>query len=265
MSTESFRQGVWSRRRWLVAVLLVLVLQLGLILWLSDRAPIRARRAAGGPMLRLAGPGSAEMLALDDPTLFALPHRQGFSGPAWITTPRLPERSFSWSEEPRWLLLRVPELGAAFNRFVATNDFNALQTLAAPEPALALPGILPLAVSAGASALRIEGQLAQRRLLTPLTLPPWAHTNLLTNTVMQIVVDAAGRPVSLTPLSSSGYPPADQHALEQAGTARFNSLPDSSSQKPALPWEHLTWGNLIFEWHTVAETATNSSPPAANP
>ena len=96
--------------------------QLGLIFWLSDRAPIRALPAAGGPTLRLAGPGSAEILALEDPTLFALPHRQGFAGQAWLTTTWTTNRSYLCPDEPTWLQLEPLELGAAFNQFVAIPD-----------------------------------------------------------------------------------------------------------------------------------------------
>src|SRR5207245_8560915 len=80
LSTKALLPEVWSARRWVGAVLLVFVLQLGAIFWLIDRTPVRVRQAASGPRLRLAGPGSAELLALEDPTLFALPHRLGFSG-----------------------------------------------------------------------------------------------------------------------------------------------------------------------------------------
>ena len=240
-------------------VLLVFALQLGLILLLSDRTPLSVRSSGSELMLRLARPGSSAVLALEDPTLFVLPHLQGFSGPAWMTIPARPARSFSWSEEPHLLPLNTTEFGVAFNRFLATNDFNALQALASPSPELVLPKILPLVVSSGSSALRIEGELAQRRLLRPLVLPSWPHSDLLTNTVVQIIVDADGRPRSKALLSSSGYPAADQQALQQAGAARFNPLDESG---PATPLGQLTWGRLIFEWHTVSMPSTNGSPAA---
>jgi hypothetical protein len=263
MTAASLQPPAWPRRRWLITVLLVLSLQLGLILLLSDRTPLSVRSSGSGLRLRLAGSGSAEVLALEDPTLFALPHLRGFSGPAWMSIPPRPARSFSWSEEPRPLVLSAADLGAAFNRFLATNDFNALQTPASPQPELVLPKIPPLVVSSTSSVLHIEGQLAQRRLLRPLALPPWPHSDLLTNSVVQIIVDADGRPVSKTLLSPSGYPPADQHALQQATAARFNSLDESGSATPA---GQLTWGRLIFEWHTVSMPPTNASPaPAVRP
>ncbi len=248
------------QRRWLITVLLVFAAQLGLIFGLSDKTRPRARSSVSRASLRLAAPGSNEVLALMDPTWFALPHRQSFSGPAWMTIPALPTNAFSWSEELRPLGLRTQDLGAAFNRFVATNDFAGFQTLAPPEPALALPAVTPWAVASNSS-LRIEGRLAQRRLLTPLNLPPWSHTDLLTNTVVQVLVDAEGRPVSGgILLSSSGSQLADQHALEQVLAARFNSVADGSATGPA---DRLTWGTLIFEWKNVPEPVTNTAPAGA--
>jgi len=242
------------QRRWLITVLLVFAAQLGLIFGLSDKTRPRARSSVSRASLRLAAPGSNEVLALMDPTWFALPHRQSFSGPAWMTIPALPTNAFSWSEELRPLGLRTQDLGAAFNRFVATNDFAGFQTLAPPEPALALPAVRPLAVPSSSS-LRIEGRLAQRRLLTPLSLTNWPHTDLLTNSVVQLLVDAEGRPVSGgTLLSSSGLAAADQHALELATAARFNSVAEGG---PTGPADRLTWGTLIFEWKNLSLPAIN--------
>ena len=245
----------WAQRRWLITVLIVFIVQLGLIFGLSDKTRPRARSSAAPPMLRLRAPGSTELLDLMDPTWFALPHRQGFSGPAWMTAPDFPSNKFSWSEELRPLALRTQDLGSAFNRFVATNDFAGFQTLAPPEPALALPAVRPLAVPSSSS-LRIEGRLARRRLLTPLSLTNWPHTDLLTNSVVQLLVDAEGRPVSGgTLLSSSGLAAADQHALELATAARFNSVAESG---PAGATGRLIWGTLIFEWKNLSVPATNA-------
>src|SRR5947199_114444 len=73
-----------AQRRWLITVLLVFIVQLGLIFCLSDKTRPRARPSAAAPMLRLRASGSTELLDLMDPTWFALPHRQGFSGPGGI-------------------------------------------------------------------------------------------------------------------------------------------------------------------------------------
>src|ERR1039458_8660334 len=53
----------------------------------------RIQPAAPAFTLKLAGSASAELLALNDPTLFALPHRQGSDGLAPQRTPRPESRS----------------------------------------------------------------------------------------------------------------------------------------------------------------------------
>jgi len=83
---------------------------------------------------------------------------------------------------------------------------------------------------------------------------PTASADLLTNTVVQVLVDADGNVVSPALLPpGSGDSRADQRALEVARTARFQPLRGSS---PAL-----TVGVLVFEWRTVALT----NAPASNP
>ncbi len=86
-------------------VALVFGVQVCFISVLSDRAAIHPRPVVPAPSLRFTGPGWADALSLMDPTLFALPHRQGFSGQAWMEVPQASARSFVWSEAPRWLML----------------------------------------------------------------------------------------------------------------------------------------------------------------
>ena len=79
--------------------------------------------------------------------------------------------------------------------------------------------------------MRLEGDLAQRRLLAPLDLRSWTSRDILTNSVVRLLVDAEGLPLSVTLLSGSGAQEADQHALDQAKAARFEPL----SRNPAGP------------------------------
>src|SRR5438132_740951 len=104
---------MWTRRRWWLLLALVFGMQVGLIFWLSDHSPPRQRAPARAPGIFLAGNASSDRFALDDPTLFALPHREGFSGPAWLNTAPQKSPSFDWSEAPRWLPLSLEQLGAA--------------------------------------------------------------------------------------------------------------------------------------------------------
>ena len=80
--------------------------------------------------------------------------------------------------------------------------------------------------------------MAGRRLVQPIELPPWPYQDLLTNSVVQMVVDAEGRPASVPVLlSSSGCPAADEYALEQAQAARFEPVSrNAAGQQRRTRW-----------------------------
>jgi len=253
----------WSRRRWWGMVAVVFIVQLGLIFWLGSTAPIRPRPAAPALTLRFAGTAAAELLALTDPTLFALPHQHNPAVPAGPRTPR-PEYHFSqWPASTNQLLPALAHAATAFSRLVETNDFAALQLPTRPHSAPTFPDLPPLAVSADRSVLQLEGGLARRRLLAPLELRSWPHPEILASSVVEIVVDAEGRPVSVRLLSGSGSPAADQHALEQVKAARFEPADRNQARAASGPTAQLSWGRITFRWHTVPPPPVGS--PAASP
>ena len=112
------------------------------------------------------------------------------------------------------------------------------------------------------STFRIEGDLARRELATPLEIPSFPHGDILTNTVVQVCVGQAGLVFSPVPLSSSGSRTADQTALDLVKAIRFTPVApsDSSSSSDRTA---LTWGKIIFQWHTLELAATNG--PAVRP
>jgi hypothetical protein len=238
---------------------LVFAAQLGLIFWLSDRAPLGVRAPAVTPTLHLAGPASGPWLALHDPTLFALPHQQGFSGPAWLQVPRQESPPFVWAEPAHWLELPVEQLGVTFNRFIETNPFSVAEGLPRAEPELTQCELGASAAFPQKSRLRQAGGLAGRRLLTPIQLTNWTCVEMLTNTVVQMLLDVQGRPVSLRLDSFSGLKSADQYALDQARVARFEPLSGPGPQTTMDPLAGLQWGQLIFEWQTVPLLQTNAA------
>jgi hypothetical protein len=205
---------------------------------------------------------SADVLALQDPTLFALPHRQGFSGRAWLKVSPVPNRPSDWSEEPWTLPLCVTRLGALASQQVQTDRLALLRLLPALEPGWALPDPPPLPLAPEQSRLRIEGDLAGYRLLRTLDLPSWQYNDVLTNTGVLVLVNADGRPVSAMLLFTSGYKQADDHALAQARAARFqvSGAAGQQSQPPSTPLAHLVRGLLLFEWHTAPLPPTNAPP-----
>jgi hypothetical protein len=256
MNEISLRQTSWGLRGWIGVVGFIFILQLVFIFWLGERPRIRTQSAGNPFVWRKAGPAWDEIIALHDPTLFLLPHLQGFSGQAWMRTPGLPAASFFWTEPPRLLTLSDRELGHTFNRFVATNNWRPFRTLQFPDPTINLPEPTKRVVLPAASSLRIEGPLATRSLATKPQLRSWSHSDILTNSVVQLVIDEQGRPVTPgTLLVSSGLPDADRYALEQVRMTRFNPLKESVTNSPA---NGLTWGLLIFEW-----ALTNNAPVQA--
>ena len=245
-------EGSWSLRRWLTFIAFVFAVQVALIFAFGERKPITPRAVTSVPVLKLTV-GSSEWLALNDPTLFALPNRKGFAGPAWLEPPRVEFHRLEWTEPPRWLPLPVGELGATFSQFMQTNRFTTFQFELKPTPRFTVPKVLVEPATAKTSTLRIEGNLARRRLLTPMKLPSWPYADVIAPSKVQVLVNVAGNVVSVVllpsdnPLETAGhYDAADQRALELARAARFASS------------SNLTIGRLVFDWHTVPTTNEQS-------
>jgi hypothetical protein len=236
--------------RWLLLIVLVLAAHVVLIFMFGARKPETPRAVTNAPELKLAA-GSSEWLILNDPTLFALPSREGFAGPAWLEPPHVQFHQLEWTEPPRWLPLPAGELGGIFSQFMQTNRFTTFQFEFKPPPRFTIP-LVPLEPKlAGTSTFRVEGDLARRQLLTPMALPSWPDTDVLAPSKVQVLVNAAGDVVSVVLLPSDNpgevhNADADRRALELARAARFAPAPG------------LTIGELIFDWCTVAPAATNA-------
>jgi TonB family protein len=259
MSDPMAEPRPWTRSRWWLVVFAVFLAHIGLIFALGDRKPIVPRQPAAVPQWRLAD-DAYEMIALNDPTLFALPHREGFSGAAWMNIPRVLTNSYEWSESPRWLSLPVEQLGAAFSQFMETNVFARHVPELKAAPQLAAPVIAPIGPApATNSTLRFEGDLTERPLAVPLQLPTWPAADLLAPSTVQVLVDDAGNVISAVLLPpGSGSKDADQQALAIAKTARFEPLPTSGT---AARWSRAT---MAIQWFTVPlPPQTNAAP--ANP
>ena len=237
-------------------IVLIFVVQLGLIFWLGSRTPICPRSPTASLTFHFGGLASPELQALNDPTLFTLPHPALFAGPVWPVMPQADHLGFEWSAPTNPFPVAGDRLSADFNRLLQTSGPPTPQLPLQPEPAPTLPNVPPLAMLGDHSILQLEGGLAQRRLLAPPELRSYTNADILAQSVVRLGVDPAGQPVSVTLLSNSGSPTADQFAMEQAWSARFEPLAhDPAGVVPQAPTQ-LTWGRLIFHWHTVP------SPPA---
>lgn len=236
----------WPLRHWLLLITLIFTAHVALIFIFGQHQFPSALTVKNVPQLQLAD-NSSDLIALSDPTLFALPHADDL---AFLKIPEAKTPSFRWNEAPRWLSLPAGELGVVFNQFMQTNAFAGYQLNFKPSPKLNMPALSFQPVFAEHSTVRIEGELKQRRLLNEINVPSLPVNDVIPPNRVQVLVDGPGNVISAVLLESSGFGPADQQALQLARTARF------------APASHLTVGQIIFNWRTVPLPATNSP---ANP
>jgi TonB family protein len=234
----------WSPTRWLAVITLIFGTHVALIYLSGEKKQVNPRAVTNVPKLKIAD-NSDELIALNDPTLFVLPHQRDFANAVWLETPPVNPPTFRWTESPRWLPLPAENLGAAFQQFMRTNYFARPPLDFKPSPKFSTP-VLPVKTPlAQNSMLQIVGKLAQRRLLNEINPPSLPDNDVIAPSVVQVLVDTAGNVVSAVLLTPSGLDAADQRALTLARTARF------------APSASLTIGRMIFTWHTV--------PPNASP
>jgi hypothetical protein len=218
---EPKRSIGWSRQRWLILITLVFAMHVAFIFIFGAKKQIVPRTLQNVPQLQLAD--NNELIALDDPTLFALPNAKDFAAAVWLKPHTNAPPDFRWTESPRWLPLAAGELGATFAQFMQTNQFAAFQLDFKPPLQLSEP-VLPVEPAfTQISTLQIADDLAQRRLLNQLDLPSWPYANVIAPSKVQVLVDAAGNVVSTLLLppdngfsAADFYDAADQRALELA-------------------------------------------------
>jgi hypothetical protein len=248
---EPSGNGSWTLGRWLMLIALFYAAHVVLLFAFGARKPIVPRTATHVPALKLTEDGG-EWFALNDPTLFALPHQRDFAYTIRTQTPVLEQPSFHWKEPSGWLPLPARELGAVFQEFMQTNRFSGMELQLKPPLKLSTPAVPIEPVLAPTSTLFIQGDIARRPLLNPIDVPSLPYNDVILPSKVQVVVDAAGNVVSAVllpsdnPLETAGHwDDADRRALELARAARF------------VPAPHLSIGRLIFNWHTVPMTSTN--------
>ncbi len=243
-----FRIGMW------IAVALVFAAEVGVAFWLGNPPPGRSSRPAASMIVHMSGDSSQELLALQDPTLFLLPHRDNFSGAAWIKIPKQRFEPPTWTEAAMPLPLAPKQLGATFLTFMGTNPpppfhaemlANSMDITTPPPPTISTP-----------SRIRMEGDLAKLRLATPVHLPPQTNADVLPNTAVQMMVDSQGRVLSPVVVTSCLNPDTDKTALDFARNARFEPI-KAAAIGSVIP-DKITFGTMVFEWQTVPPAATNA-------
>lgn len=265
MNAQDVDTGSWSRRRWFAVVGLLVLFHVTLIFWVGERKPIGPIPPPSTSAMYMPAEQTAELPGLSDPTLFVLPNRHGFSGPAWMNVPSLQDHLKEWTE-PEPSPAPAPELGRTLNEFVRDNVSRPFEVARKPEPQLAV-----MAFSTPANLLRthstysVEGELGQRALLSPLKLGSWPAAEILTNSEVLVGVNPEGLVFSAVLLTKCGpkddpvATQADASALNLATSARFRPVGWIGPKRPPNSPTALTWGRLVFHWHTSGSTATNTA------
>lgn len=243
----------WPLRQWLLFIALIFVAHVAAIFIFGEYKPAPVRAVKNVPQLQVAD-SSSELVALENPALFALPRPQNSK---FFDVPNVKPVAFRWSEKPRLLPLASENLGATFTHFMQTNVFGNFKVDFKPPLNLSAPAAAIRPLFPENSTLQIEGDLVQRPLANKINLPDLPFADVIAPSKVQVLVDADGNVVSaiLLPLNNVSradhYDAADQRALDIARTLQFAPAPS------------LTVGKIIFNWRTVPPPATN--PPAATP
>jgi hypothetical protein len=230
----------WSQKKWLAVIAIIFAAHVAIIFAFGEKGEIIPRAVTNVPKFKLAN-DSDELPALNDPTLFALPHQRDFASAAWLKMPGEKPPSFHFAEPSRWLPLSAENLGATFQQFMRTNYFGGHPLDFKPQPELSEP-VSPVEPSfVQNSTVQITDELAQRKLLNQINPPSLPYNDVLAPSKVQALVDVAGN-VSPVLLESSGYKDADDAALKLARAARF-----ASAKNPTV-------GQMIFNWRTIPMT-----------
>ncbi len=241
----------WTRQRiWAVSGALFAAHLLAIFAF-HTREPILARIAhaeAPRPAAARPGSGGAQVtLDLTDPLVFASAHPHGFSAPAWLTRPEAIHTLTNPASPPRFLAYtRTPmalDPGAEFVRPAARLPFLKFSI---PPPARR-------------SLLEIYGPIAGRAPSKLPELPIQRAGDVLSNTVVQVGIEAEGFPLSARVLAGSGSRAADLEALGIADSMRFVALPFRAVGER----DTMEWGQLVFQWFTDAPAGTNAVAAAA--
>jgi hypothetical protein len=201
---------------------------------------------------------------LSDPTLFALPNLDDFSGTAWLKPAAFPYQLTNRVEAPRWLFPRMTELASDFRRGLQPD--LALMIPIPAETSLLPPQKVEVSVVApagrGRPSWRLEGELAGRAVLAAPELEPLQGNLIVTNTVIRLLVGPRGETLSAVPEASSGSSVADQRALSFARGIRFSSLTELPPGSGVVPGP-VKVGMIVFEW--FSNEPAGRTPLAAGP
>lgn len=254
--------GTWTTARLVFWVVVLFIGHVCCIVLFAERGKHTPREVKNEPRVLFVHERADALALADEPTLFVLAGPHTFSGHAWFSVAEKQYPPFEWTEPPAFLALPSARLGAWFVNLI--NGYNEPRVEVAEKntPDFAVPPAEPnYDLIRHKSVLTLGGDIAARRLLSQFDLPSWRTDDVLRPTIVRVVVDASGQVHSATLISSSGFDQADKFALDTARAAEWEPLRGSGQQSLGLTCTGLSVGTMIFSWHTIAGTATNTIKP----
>jgi hypothetical protein len=252
----------WSPKRWLWTIGALFTVQVLSAWYWLDRHPLVSQAALIQPRLNLSSPQPVDpvwqpYLQLADPSVLARASRQGFSGAAWLNPERRSPAGWSWVDTNQGLGLNAQELPDPRQYWIQPKPS---WSFVAEKPAPFYTEFsVPAEIADTNSFTQVEGNLQRRLLVAADPLPVWAHPEVLKDTVLQVVVSAAGGIVSARLDAGSGLEAADQCALRWTKNARFQPLPEATLGVFPV-WAPFTSGQVVFHWGATNLPATNQPP-----
>jgi hypothetical protein len=245
-------ETIWTWKSLSLFVLFAVLIHLILISIFGSRSQIMPRTVSHVPRLQIAG-ASDPLIALGNPTLFALPNPRDFISAIWFTIPAVGTHSFRWSEPPRWLSLPTGNPDATFKNFTKSPAIPPMPAeVKPPLPFNAEPVPIGIALPMNSS-LKISGPLGRRGLRSSVVLPSIPYDNVIPPSRIQVLVDESGNVVSAVLLPSTDM----IEAIERNDAADQQALAISRHLRFA-PATQLDLGELIFRWCTAPTNLTNS-------
>jgi hypothetical protein len=242
---------------WLWGFVFLFLIHAFAIFWFSSRTAVEPLWEKPTAFLYLPSNPDAErrigsVTALYDPTLFALPHADSFSGRGWRNPELEIPKLTNWFETPEWLALSVDQLGGSLNDYMTTNRLSDSQLLAALRATRSPPVRISDAPVFTRTMIQLEGQFAARKLLHVPELPAAEYADVLRPTVVRVSVNGDGIVEAASIAGESGSKAADAEALMVARQLMFALAPvrDARARQMSPP----AIGSVVFTWNIVPTT-----------
>lgn len=254
----------WNHRQWALVFLAIFTAQACLVFWLSGYQAPTTRPPQPVISVDLA-PRSPrdQVVPWSDPTLQAMAHHAGFSGPIWTNTPPLDHGLFQWTEPPRWLALDAQSLGTIHPSPDSPPNILSFSAPGLPKPIIERLTVPELPIQE-TTWVEFDDPWLKDRLPHSSTLPMLHHTNVLKPTGIELAVMPIGQVHSARITDSSGWDHADASGLLWA--QKLALLPEANAATHLLPSPFTAAiGRIHIHWHTSPPESAVQAPRPQDP